>query len=165
MSKLETLTDAEIERFWSWVDRTGPDDCWKWGGATDKNGYGCFAPHMGRWFRAHRVACYLEHGDAGKMTCHTCDNPGCCNPAHLYPGDAKTNGVDRDRNGCPWRGSKQHLAKLTEEQVITIMQLHAKGLTNRQIADCIGCTCRLVNRVRTGECWNWMTKLPKRYAK
>ncbi|HEX3958080.1 MAG TPA: hypothetical protein VHZ03_15810 [Trebonia sp.] len=51
------MNDDEA-RFWSKVDRRGPDECWPWTGSTDGNGYGIFSAG-GRIFRAHRWA--YEH--------------------------------------------------------------------------------------------------------
>ena len=157
------LTTADIANFWGCVDKKGPHDCWPWLQATDRDGYGLFSPHLkSPQYKAHRVACFLEHGGAGQMTCHTCNNPTCCNPAHLYPGTGKQNSRDRDKEGCPWQGEKCHLAKLTDTQVTTTAQLFLGGLTNRQIANKVGCKRRLVERIRIGECWSWLTGIEKK---
>lgn len=42
------------ERFWRYVDRRGPDECWDWTGAT-RDGYGRVWAD-GRMATAHRVA-------------------------------------------------------------------------------------------------------------
>jgi hypothetical protein len=156
------LTKAEIKRYKTKVAVAGKNDCWEWLGACDKDGYGLFSVTATKQYKAHRVACYLKYGTAGKMTCHTCNNPACCNPAHLYPGTGKQNSRDRDKNGCPWRGEKQHLSKLTNLQVKQMVKLFECGLTNRQIADKLQCAIRLVYRVRNGEAWSWLTGFKKK---
>ena len=160
MPKPIKLTKAEIAKFWTWVAKHGPNDCWEWLGAHDKDGYGVFHPTSG-WYRAHRVACFLIYKDAGSMTCHTCNNPGCVNPRHLYPGNGKLNSKDRDKIPHGIHGEHCHLAKLTNRQVKRITKLHNLGKTNRQIANAMHIRRRLVERVCNGSCWGWLTGIHK----
>ena len=93
--------------FWTNVDRSaGPDGCWPWTGPVrNATGYGCFRvdgkPRVAhRWLlgelRGAPLAWPTEEG------CHTCDNPPCCNPAHLYIGDHSSNALDAiERSGHP----------------------------------------------------------------
>lgn len=89
-----------IELFWSNVDRSGgPDACWPWLRFRLANGYGRVAGPNHSMVYAHRMALELSLGRpiaTGKMSCHTCDNPPCCNPTHLYEGTAVDNVRDRD---------------------------------------------------------------------
>lgn len=78
--------------------------CWEWQGARDKDGYGRIrGTEHGRSYmiRAHRAS--FEHHvrslRPGEHVCHTCDNPPCVNPAHLYAGDAACNGRDKALRG------------------------------------------------------------------
>jgi hypothetical protein len=163
MPKPIILTKADIKKFWTFVEKRGPNDCWVWKGAHDKDGYPIFHNHLGAagWYKAHRVACFLSHKDAGSMTCHTCNNPGCVNPKHLYPGNGKLNSKDRDKIPHGIHGECCHLAKLTNRQVKRIVKLHKLGKTNRQIANSMNLRKRLVQRVCSGECWRWLTGIRK----
>lgn len=88
------------ERFWSKVDRTKPDACWPWIGYRNVHGYGTF------WFEdrhviASRMAWELTHAPItnGLFVCHRCDNPPCCNPAHLFLGTMADNFHDAVAKG------------------------------------------------------------------
>lgn len=99
---------TDIERFWSGVDRSGgPESCWPWKAGRLRQGYGRFWLHgqhhiAHRWILAQDLGRALRWDDElREMACHRCDNPPCCNPAHLYAGDAKTNvrdAVERSRH-------------------------------------------------------------------
>lgn len=74
-------------------DRTnGVNFCWPWLEYKDRDGYGLINID-GKTRRAHRVSFELAHGviSNGMEICHSCDNPSCINPAHLYEGTQKDN--------------------------------------------------------------------------
>lgn len=74
------------ERFWSKVDKRGPDDCWLWTAGTFKGEgkYGWFWLN-GRTLGAHVVAFELTYGPIpkNKLIDHLCNTPLCVNPRHL----------------------------------------------------------------------------------
>lgn len=83
--------------FWAKVDQSaGPDACWPWIGSRFHGGYGA-AFHQSRTRNASRVAwiyAHNGHDPVGQHVCHSCDNPPCCNPAHLFFGTPAVNHAD-----------------------------------------------------------------------
>lgn len=74
--------------------------CMVWTGHCFPGGYG-LAFWEGTQDYAHRVAYKMFRGGIpkGLWVCHTCDNPPCCNPAHLFLGTPKENVEDAQRKG------------------------------------------------------------------
>ena len=65
-------------------------------------GYGTIAADStGRLISTHRAAGILTYGPIpdGLHVLHTCDNPPCCNPAHLFLGTPQMNTDDMISKG------------------------------------------------------------------
>src|SRR5688572_8620113 len=90
--------------------------CWKWQGYKTKRGYGTVGFKY-KPIRVHRLMWIFRNGDIpkGLLVCHTCDNPPCCNPDHLFIGTQQDNVNDRGSKGrlCKIQdGSLNDMAKL-----------------------------------------------------
>jgi len=88
------------DRFWAKVDKRGPDECWPWTSITSK-GYGVIYVNP-RKRRASQVSWEIANGRPfpdDMHACHTCDNPICVNPAHIFPGTRSDNLSDASRKG------------------------------------------------------------------
>ena len=81
------------------VTETG---CWEWRGTRNDQGYGLItAPRLNLdGARVHRLMYELHVGPLGDLQgCHRCDNPPCCNPAHIFPGTGADNMADMVAKG------------------------------------------------------------------
>lgn len=167
------------DRLWSYVDRTGgPDACWNWfGKAVAKQGYGRLSVCAGKQVRAHRLAFELENGPipSGLYVCHRCDNPKCCNPAHLFLGTAKQNTHDakrktrlkpppvmrgddhplRKNEACRSRGEANGNSRYTAAQAEAVF-LRKGGIDS--IAKELGVGRNFVAAVRSGKAWKHVTQ-------
>lgn len=136
--------EKEQSKFWARVKKQVPDGCWEWQSCKVK-GYGAYNA-SGKSLRSHRISYMLTYGAIpdGLLVCHTCDNPACCNPAHLFLGTNADNMHDcvakgrRPRPVNP-KGSDSPQAKLTALEVQAIRNLYASGTySHRQLARIYG---------------------------
>lgn len=109
------------------------DACWLWNGRkTTTDGYAVFE-YKGFAYLASRVQYFFEHRiDPGQMlVCHSCDNPLCCNPRHLFLGTSQDNVKDSVAKGrhssVTIVGEQKSGSKLTEDQVKEIRFLRLCG--------------------------------------
>ena len=126
-----------MERFWARVHKT--ETCWLWHGklsGTKPWLYGEFN-NNGNRIRAHRFSWELHNGNipVGMLVCHHCDNPPCCNPAHLWLGTSKDNAADRDAKGRQefFKGEDHNMARLTESDVRKIRSMYLSGIRGKKL--------------------------------
>lgn len=140
-----------VQSFWSHVTIEGKDDCWEWTGAKNGgnpvNGYGVLRINDKKEY-AHRVAFALAHGhlDATLKVCHTCDNPRCVNPRHLFLGTNTDNMADAAVKGRTRR-------KLTPEQVADIRRRFGGHGSQAALAKEYGVTIGAINHIKMGRNW------------
>lgn len=163
-----------FDRFWYNVSER--EGCWGWAGFTSPGGYGVLTwtrPDGGPTSMAASRFSYMVHfGNIPDdlYVCHHCDNPPCCNPAHLFLGTAADNIHDAQRKGrlpmgrkvyvpvadpfATNRGSKNVHAKLTEADVAEIRAAYATGLGGMQmLADLFGVNVGTISYAVRGIRW------------
>lgn len=148
MSAIEKrqLSARDIARFATKVRSSELDKCWPWNGTIASNGYGFFSfgGRMNGNVGAHRIAWLIaQPGDArlerGDEICHSCDNPICVNPHHLFRGSHSDNMADARKKGIvkplqPRYGQLNNRATLDETAVREIRRLATCGTSQRAIA-------------------------------
>ncbi|MDO7847580.1 HNH endonuclease [Hymenobacter sp. M29] len=98
ITKNQPLLTPE-QRFWGMVRKK--EGCWEWTGYKNPKGYGYLMVKAGKPTGAHRFSYELHKGPIpkGLFVCHTCDNPVCSNPDHLFLGTVKDNTQDMVKKG------------------------------------------------------------------
>lgn len=98
------------ENFWAHIAIRGPEECWEWIGYRARGKYGVVTIKKRTW-NAHRIAWELQNTQkipTGMDACHSCDNPPCCNPSHIWIGTRKENLQDCARKGRQWKQQRTH---------------------------------------------------------
>lgn len=153
-------TPKDVKRFWSKVDKSG--ECWTWQASRNANGYGTFKLDR-KAILAHRFAWLVANGTipVGLLVCHSCDNPPCCNPAHLWVGTVADNARDMAAKGRSAaqrhhvsRGSKNGQAKLREADIAVIrLRYVRRQVTLQQLASEFGVSESLIHCIVTRKTW------------
>ena len=155
--------ESAIGRFWSKVEKRGPDECWMWQGSIALPNpcgmrYGQFGvmkeDNTSYSYRAHRFAWILMNGPIPEdhVIMHLCDTPLCVNPAHLKAGTQADNLHDRDRKGRQLYGEKHNMVKLTEDQARAIRETPQR-VPHSALAKRYGVHTTTITKIRDGRLW------------
>lgn len=141
------LTPKDVRRFMAKV-KVSENACWEWQAHTYPNGYGKFEG-CGEQY-AHRFAYLIFNGDlcGGLEVCHSCDNPKCVNPAHLWQGTKSDNIRDAASKG------RTNTVKLSADDVRKIRQLHNLKYSNADLARRYGVDTATIWALVTRRTWD-----------
>ncbi len=87
------------------------------------------------------------------MVCHSCDNPACINPDHLFKGTRLENNRDSKAKGRNNIGVRNRAAKLTESDVRSIRTAHASGEMQKDLAARYGIHKNMIHYICARKNW------------
>jgi len=157
------LPDDVLNRLWKKVDVILNSDntqntksCWLFTGSVDRDGYPKFSINC-KCRTATRIMYECYNGPIGKglCICHTCDNPTCINPNHLFAATHAQNMEDRKQKGREAKGSQVGSSKLTKEDIKSILQgiYDDKFTTNIQISQFYNMDPSTILHILKGHIW------------
>lgn len=114
--------------------------CWPWKGSINKSDSRPYFTVAGKRRTAYALVIELASGElqGTRVARHSCDNPICCNPAHLSwgtPQDNSNDMKDRERHG---------LSKIVVRAIKTLL---LKGTTHEEIADRYGLSREAITKI------------------
>lgn len=162
MARPKATHEQVIEKFWSRVKKT--DGCWNWQGYKNNVGYGQFTTLTNSGIfdsrYVHRFSYYLANGDYNKEleVCHTCDNPCCVKPDHLFLGTHSENMIDAYNKGRKilpdTSGENARTSKLDWNKVREIRILYSKGgVTQSDLGEEYGVTKVTISDIVNNKTW------------
>lgn len=151
------------EVLWSKVDKKGEDECWPWLGYKNAEGYGrTWINDCG--YYAHRVIFNLAYPNTITLNApastddfgfllHTCDNPSCCNPKHLFVGTHADNMADKAAKGRSpdYTGGKAPRCKLSMSQATEIREKRKQGISAKELAKQYGISLPSIKTLLAGK--------------
>jgi len=132
--------------------------CWEFIGGRTGSGYGNYTEGRAYQKSAHVVAFELEYGPVpeGMLVLHTCDNPPCCRPEHLFVGTHQENKDDEIAKGRNVYGELVGSHVLTELDVLEIRQLRKAGHKRSEVAKKFDVSHTAIYYIETGKNWGWL---------
>jgi len=145
---------SAAERWFKFVTPGSSDECWEWKGWRSPEGYGRFRIN-GKQIPSSRAAAILAGMEVkdGLDVCHTCDNPPCVNPSHLYVGTRSQNLQDMANRGRhPKRGLGENdwCAIYSDKDVEDWKFRHSAGESFKSIARRYGAHPTTISRTIRG---------------
>lgn len=103
-----------------------------------------------RWSYQH----YKGYIKKGMLICHSCDNPLCVNPDHLFQGTHLDNMRDLYNKKLHKHGESHGMAKLSEK---TVLKIYNDSLSNIETSKKYGVPLSTIWNIRNGKTWSHIT--------
>ena len=145
----------EKDRILNNINMNKDTGCWDWMKYKNVKGYGVVGVRK-KSLLAHRFSYSMFVGEIprGAFVCHTCDNPSCVNPAHLFIGNNQDNMDDMRAKGRSPKGVQRLNAVLSDDEIRTIRHCWSVGAgTQREIGYAFGLNCGQVHAIVHNKIW------------
>lgn len=130
--------------------------CWIWTGRIDRYGYGYFAGTKTSNCSAARFAMEMKLNrklEKGELVCHTCDNPPCVRPSHLFIGTRLINNQDRHKKGrTVIKLGEEHGASIMNETWVRWIREHTE-FTQLELGKRFNCHPTTICQIRKRHTW------------
>lgn len=166
----EDVKKATPERFWTKIGVAALSDCWIWLAFFRPTYPGYNIKGDGKWRSSydHRLMYefMFDSFDKKLEVLHTCDNPKCVNPNHLWQGTQADNIKDMMEKGRKSYnngsiGSKNPRAKINEGIVLKIKtELANKKLSHKQVAKMFNVSKQCVDHINANNTWTHVSLIP-----
>jgi hypothetical protein len=153
---MDEMFDELLSRFLAKVVKCD-HGCWLWIGAKNPQGYGKLRVGK-KTHDAHRVAYRLfkEKIPKGLYVTHSCDNPSCVNPDHLFAKTQRENSQEAVERGLlDNKGEKHYKNKFSEEDAKAIL---ASVEPYPKLAERYGVSKSCISSVKNGYTWKYLTR-------
>ena len=135
------------------IDKKG---CWNWNKCLNDRGYG-ITSYKGKIWKAHRLSYVLYHNkniNSKIFICHSCDNPSCINPDHLFEGNMDINMKDMVSKNRSAKGISHGMNKLSEQDVKKIKESYIPRIySQRMLARDFHVDQSLISRIINSKNW------------
>lgn len=144
-------------KLWSKINKCSKSECWEWQGTKTTAGYGVIRINYKLQY-AHRLAWELSNNikiPKKGVICHSCDNPGCCNPSHLFLGSQADNLADaRQKGRLPSiEGEAHHNTHISEDDVRQIRYLGYTNMSKKKIGERFGISRQAITDILYKRTW------------
>lgn len=152
------LPEKRIAKFISNLTQK-PSGCIEWAGHRHAQGYGVFSINAKQVFTHRIVAAASLEKSPKPFVCHTCDNPPCVNPDHLFWGTAQDNALDMRRKGRGHRiyGERNPQNRLSPNDVQAIRLLVKNGFSMKTISSAFKkVSWSTIYHIKNGVTWGFL---------
>lgn len=145
-------------------DVGGPDECWEWQRKRHtKTDHGQIKVN-GSWTGAHRVSweAHNSQGAGDKHVLHTCANPSCINPTHLYLGTHQENMDDmvQDNGQARAHYHGRTVFDSTRDVIKSRRLYYRKNITMEELSDKFDVSKTAMHQAVSGRNWSYLPIWP-----
>lgn len=135
----QMIAAVEAQKFWAEITANGRQqrgECFEWPAGKNAAGYGITTRNGERLVTRAVWVEVFGPIPPGHLVCHTCDNPPCAWPTHLFLGTHRVNSEDMVRKGRhgTMYGDSNPWTRVPDTVVRQLRKRHAEGLTFAALA-------------------------------